>query len=1132
MALPNKVVPANDRFLIGMGSVSTGGADLPATDATASTLNLAAASGLVILSNGTTALTVPTGNIPAGTTGVVDAVGYGATVTSFETARMATAGTTTSSYVRNAAGADTDNNSTDFSTGAPVPQAATGNTAASLAATNPGDQTATVGTAITGFTLAASNGTAPYSWTATGLPDGVSVAANGAVSGTPTAAGTFNVTATATDSATPTAASANTSFSITVAPAPLAATNPGDQTATAGTAITGFSLAATGGTTPYAWTATGLPDGVTVATNGDVSGTPTYAGTYAVTATVTDATTPTAMTTTTTFTITVEAASSSPVNIQILATNDFHGRIQNDTTTGGSGAAVLAGAVKQLRGVNPNTVFAAAGDLIGASTFESFIQKDKPTIDALNEAGLEVSAVGNHEFDQGYDDLVNRVMAPYSEDFNPYGGANWKYLGANVKFKSDDSGALDGTWIKEMNGVEVGFIGAVTEHLPELVSPGGIATIKVTDTVTAANAAANSLKAEGADVVVLLVHEGAAGTDCATINNDTTSDFGKITSGVNANIDAIVSGHTHLSYNCSQTVPAWFGRPVTTRPIVSAGQYGMNLNQINYTVDDGTGVVTNKTQSLLPLKSGTTGSTFNYPVDAPTQSIVTTAVNNANVLGAQPLGNIGGAFHRAKLANGTSENRGGESTLGNQVAEIQRWATSDPAFGAAQIAFMNPGGLRADLVGQGSSAYPRVVTYKDAANVQPFANTLVNEDLTGSRIKAALEQQWQPVGASRPFLKLGISKGFTYTYDPDRAQGSRITGMYLNGTAIDLDATYSVTANAFLTTGGDNFTALNGTGRKQDTGRTDLQAQVDYFAALGSDAAGIPVDSSQRSVGASLPGAPASYPAGGDVVVNLTSLSMTGPGDLHDTSVTASINGDALGSFPVTTTLQTQLPGYDEVGTATVVVALPADLAGGDHELVITGAQTGTRARIPFTSDAPASVATTVTGAADPITYGTDGTVTVTVTPSTATGTVELRDGQTLLGTGDLADGTASITVEGTALEVGSHDLTLSYLGAAGFDPSTGTVTVTVVKASTTVTGTAAPIVFGDAGSVAVAVTSSGGTPSGTVELRDGAVVVGSVTLVDGEGTITVPADALAVGAHDLTWPTWAARRSSRARAR
>ena len=507
------------------------------------------------------------------------------------------------------------------------------------------------------------------------------------------------------------------------------------------------------------------------------------------------------------------AAPGDPVNVQILATNDFHGRIQNDTSSASAGAAAMAGAVKQLRATNPNTVFAAAGDLIGASTFESFVAKDKPTIDALNEAGLEVSAVGNHEFDQGYNDLVNRVMAPYDAETNPYGGANWKYLGANVTFKDSDNPALDGTWIKEMDGVQVGFIGAVTEHLPELVSPGGISTIDVTDIPTAANAAADDLKLAGADLVVLLVHEGAAGADCSTITTDTTSDFGKITSGVSDDIDAIVSGHTHLTYNCSQPVPGWSGRPITTRPIVSAGQYGMNLNQLNYTVDPGTGVITSKTQAVLPLKVGTTGSTYNYPVDANTQTIVTNAVNNANVLGAQPLGNIGATFQRARLANGTTENRGGESTLGNLVAEIQRWATADPAFGAAQIAFMNPGGLRADLVGQGTSAFPRVVTYKDAANVQPFANTLVNEDLTGAQIKAALEQQWQPAGASRPFLKLGISKGFTYTYDPTATQGSRIKSMFLDGTPIDLTQTYSVTVNSFLSTGGDNFTALGqGTG--------------------------------------------------------------------------------------------------------------------------------------------------------------------------------------------------------------------------------------------------------------------------------------------------------------------------------
>src|SRR5262249_12109443 len=158
---------------------------------------------------------------------------------------------------------------------------------------------------------------------------------------------------------------------------------------------------------------------------------------------------------------------------------------------------------------------AAAGDLIGASTFESFIDKDKPTIDALNSAGLEVSAAGNHEFDQGYADLINRVMAPYDATTNPKGGAQWQYIAANVKKKADASDALAPSWTKTMDGVKVGFVGAVTEHLPELVSPGGIADIKVTDIVDAVNDEAADLKAGGADIVVMLVHEGSGTTDCA-----------------------------------------------------------------------------------------------------------------------------------------------------------------------------------------------------------------------------------------------------------------------------------------------------------------------------------------------------------------------------------------------------------------------------------------------------------------------------------------------------------------------------------------------------------------------------------------------------------------------------------------
>ncbi len=158
--------------------------------------------------------------------------------------------------------------------------------------------------------------------------------------------------------------------------------------------------------------------------------------------------------------------------IQILGINDFHGRIANNTAGDEAGAAVLAGAVKQMRAQNPDTVFAAAGDLIGASTFESFIQQDKPTIDALNEAGLEVSAVGNHEFDQGYDDLVNRVMAPYDADHQPL---RRRQLGVPRRQRQVQGRRLRrsrGDLDPDFGDVTVGFVGAVTEHLPELGEPG------------------------------------------------------------------------------------------------------------------------------------------------------------------------------------------------------------------------------------------------------------------------------------------------------------------------------------------------------------------------------------------------------------------------------------------------------------------------------------------------------------------------------------------------------------------------------------------------------------------------------------------------------------------------------------
>ncbi|MEO5853228.1 MAG: 5'-nucleotidase C-terminal domain-containing protein, partial [Nocardioides sp.] len=778
--------------------------------------------------------------------------------------------------------------------------------------------------------------------------------------------------------------------------------------------------------------------------------------------------------------INVPAIEPASREIQILATNDFHGRILNNTSNGEAGAAVLSGAVKQLRAANPDTVFAAAGDLIGASTFESFIQRDKPTIDALNEAGLEVSAAGNHEFDQGYDDLVNRVMAPYDATTNPLGGARWKYIAANVRKKSDNTHALPESWMQTFGSVKVGFVGAVTEDLPSLVSPAGISSIAVTDIVDEANTTADDLEAAGADVIVLLVHEGAAATGIASATD--SSPFGQIVNGVDTNIDAIVSGHTHLAYNHAVTVPAWVseGRAVTTRPVVSAGQYGTALNQLKFTVDTATGAVTAKTQGVLNLK---TGQTANYPVDLPTKAIVDSAVSRAAVLGAVELGKIAGPFSRAKMSNGTTENRGGESTLGNLVAEVQQWATEAPEAGAAQIAFMNPGGLRDDMIGN-PGGYPATLTYRQAANVQSFANTLVNMRLTGAQIKTVLEQQWQPSGAARPFLRLGTSEGFRFTYDPTRASGARITGISLNGTAIDPAASYSVTVNSFLASGGDNFFEFaNGT-QKRDTGKVDLQAMVDYLDEFANTAEGdvpLPVSYQQHAVGASYPtGQPTSYAAGGAFDVDLSSLVFSAPTDLKDTSVDVRLDGRSIGSFPVDNTLGTVIS--DEYGKALVRATIPADTNEGPAVVLIVGNNTGTSLRLPI--EVTAGVDTAVTGTDSTITWPQAGSVPVQVTPSGASGTVTLLRGDQALGSTTLSGGVGSIALPAKSLDPGTYRLSLQYGGGEGFRPATGFVTVTVLKADPQLTVLATPHtlqVRKDLSTVAIDVVVPGYTPTGFV---------------------------------------------------
>lgn len=604
----------------------------------------------------------------------------------------------------------------------------------------------------------------------------------------------------------------------------------------------------------------------------------------------------------------IDALRSSTTTLQVLGINDFHGRIEQNLGSREAGAAVLAGAVDALTAENPNTVFVSAGDNIGASTFTSFSQQDAPTIDALVASGLTVSAVGNHEFDAGWNDLTKRVIPAY-------GGSEFA-LGANVYLKGTTTPALDEYALKSVGGVTIGFIGTVTEQTATMVSPAGIAAIEFGDQLEAANRVASELQdgdaSNGeADVIVLLTHDGAAVADCDSLATG-ASDYAQIVRGASANIDAIFSGHTHQEYACSYPVAGWADG--LERPVVQAGQYGAALDRLTIEVDRSDMSVVSLAAELLPLAIGGKAA---YPADADVAAIVRAAAADAAVVGATTVGRISGDILRGGTAG---SDRGVESTLGNLVADIQLWATSNEDFGGepAQIAIMNSGGLRDDLL-YGADG---VVTYKEAAAVQPFANTLFTLDLTGAQLKSILEEQWQPDGAPRPKLHLGISDGFGYVYDPDAPRGSHILSMAYHGEKIADGDVYRVATNSFLAGGGDNFGTFTKGTRAADTGQADLAATVAYFDAHDV------VDPAPlgRSVVAGTDWATVSLES--STVVQGQSVDVTVTGLAEGQKISATLFSEPL--------VIDGIPAADATGTTRFTVTVPLDFATGIHSLEVS----------------------------------------------------------------------------------------------------------------------------------------------------------------------------------------------------
>ena len=696
-----------------------------------------------------------------------------------------------------------------------------------------------------------------------------------------------------------------------------------------------------------------------------------------------------------------------PVEIDILTINDLHGRLE--AGSGAAGVAVLGGLVEATRAANPNTLFISAGDSIGASTFTSFIQNDEPTLDALNAMGLDLSALGNHEFDQGRADVDDRVIP----------NSDFPYLGANIYEKGTQTPAYQEYEVIEVDGVDIGFIGVLTESMPSLVSPSGIATLDFGDMTAAAVRVADQLQdgeaANGeADVVILVVHEGAPTTTLEAATGDT--EFGDLINGVLGKVDAVVSGHTHLQYDLEVPVPG----TDEVMPLIQGGQYGEAYGHLELSVDP-------RSNELLSITAGVKPLVGAAQPDPEIAAIVADAVAFAAVAGNESLGSITDDFLRGIDFTGqngaVNENRGAESTLGNEVADAQLWATQDLG---TEVALMNPGGLRANLLYASSGELDPAgnLTFREAANVQPFANTLVVMTLTGAQLRSVLEEQWQPDGSSRPFLKLGASASLEYDYDPTKPRGERIGTMMLDGVPVAADQQIRTVVNSFLAGGGDNFVTLTAGTERADSGRIDLQAFVDYVGEFSP----VSPDFAQRSVGVSISAPDVDgFTAGDTVTLTLSSLLFTNQGD-REAEVVVSLDGTVLGTAAIDATI---VGRSDETGRATVTFTVPEGVSGA-QQLVIAVPDNGTEVSVPFEIAETLGAIEVVRDAkiVGPVVVGKEARV---KDPLVSVDGAELT--YQWLRDGELIEGATSATYLVTAADAGSRLSVVVTANAPGYEP-------------------------------------------------------------------------------------------------
>ena len=538
------------------------------------------------------------------------------------------------------------------------------------------------------------------------------------------------------------------------------------------------------------------------------------------------------------------------VKLKILALNDFHGQLESPgslrnlptdpaATIPVGGIDYLAGYISDIKTKNPNTVVVSAGDLIGATPIISALFHDEGTIETMNRAGLEINAVGNHEFDEGKTELLRMQNGGcHPTDANtcqgaavgtpvPFEGASFSYLAANVVDKNTKQTLFPSYVIKEYEGVKVAFIGMTLKETPTIVTPSGVAGLTFLDETKAANRLVPQLLAQGVKAIVVLIHQGGiipVSASMTTLNtcdgNLDNSPIKTIVNGLSDHIDLVISGHTHQTYNCKLTTK----NGVHTIPVTSANSQGRAITDIDMVLNSKNGRVLKVSATNVAIDR----SNATITPDASIQAIVNGYKALSTTVANRVIGSISADLTRTLSV-------AGENVMGDIIADAQLAATKDPKFGAAQVAFMNPGGVRADLTyasslaGEGDAN----VTFGEAFTVQPFGNSLVTLSLTGAQIEEMLEQQFVGCPNAQSFNRILLpSAGFTYAWkatgpDCDKVDPASIA---INGTVLEPTAEYRVTVNSFLADGGDKFFAI-AKGTKRLGGAQDSDALEAYFTA-------------------------------------------------------------------------------------------------------------------------------------------------------------------------------------------------------------------------------------------------------------------------------------------------------------